>query len=130
MDDEEPLAGAMDPVRPWTIKAISAEVRDIAIMAARKENMTVGQWLERRIREWAAADGTPGTALVGASAPAPTAPGQAHLPDPFAAAAVLVDLALKLAEAPKPEPGGKPDPLLGTARGTVRALLTSLRPEG
>jgi hypothetical protein len=55
-DDAEPLAGQLDPVRPWTIRAVSVEARDLAIGAARKEGVSVGQWLERRIRAWAATD--------------------------------------------------------------------------
>jgi hypothetical protein len=120
-DDDEPMTGAVDPVRPWTIKAISAEVRDIAIMAARKDNVTVGQWLERRIREWTAA---PSTAVTLSEGTPPTSPIRAE----FEAAAQLVRLAIELAAA-SPEPA-KTDPLLRTARGTVRALLTKLRPDG
>ncbi len=73
-DDAEPLAGQLDPVRPWTIRAVSVEARDLAIGAARKDGVSVGQWLERRIRAWAATDapaaseaanaGPPGTALA------------------------------------------------------------------
>ena len=48
-NDAEPLAGSIDPIRPWTIRAVSVEVRDMAIGAARKEGISVGQWLERRI---------------------------------------------------------------------------------
>jgi hypothetical protein len=55
-DDAEPLAGQLDPVRPWTIRAVSVEARDLAIGAARKDGVSVGQWLERRIRAWAAAE--------------------------------------------------------------------------
>ena len=55
-DDAEPLAGQLDPIRPWTIRAVSVEARDLAIGAARKEGVSVGQWLERRIRAWAEAD--------------------------------------------------------------------------
>jgi hypothetical protein len=58
-DEAEPLAaGQLDPVRPWTIRAVSVEARDLAIGAARKDGVSVGQWLERRIRGWAAADPT------------------------------------------------------------------------
>ena len=72
-DDAEPLAGQLDPIRPWTIRAVSVEARDLAIGAARKEGVSVGQWLERRIRAWAETDppasgaaspGTPGTAVA------------------------------------------------------------------
>ena len=41
----------IDKMHPWTIKAMSNEARDIAVIAARREGLTVGQWLERVIRE-------------------------------------------------------------------------------
>lgn len=50
-DGEESLVGIVDTVKPWTIKAMPNEVRNLAIAAARNENMTVSQWLERLIRE-------------------------------------------------------------------------------
>lgn len=46
--DENPV----DQVAPWTIKAISKTTRDIVTRAAQRENLTVGQWLERRVSEW------------------------------------------------------------------------------
>ena len=80
-DDAEPLAGQLDPIRPWTIRAVSVEARDLAIGAARKEGVSVGQWLERRIRSWVETDAPvsgaarpgPGTAvaLARAKPPAP-----------------------------------------------------------
>ena len=50
----------VDSVAPWTIKAVSTATRNKAIVAARKEGLTVGQWLERRINQWEA-DGGPVT---------------------------------------------------------------------
>ncbi len=41
----------IDIIKPWTIKAVATEARDLEIIAARREGMTVGQWLERVIRE-------------------------------------------------------------------------------
>jgi len=49
--DDEPSYPATDAVKPWTIKSIASEARDLAIMAARREQLTVGQWLERLIRQ-------------------------------------------------------------------------------
>jgi hypothetical protein len=73
-DDAEPLlAGQVDPVRPWTIRAVSVEARDLAIGAARKDGVSVGQWLERHIRAWAGSDSpapSSGTAVATAVAPA------------------------------------------------------------
>lgn len=65
-DDAEPLTGVAESLGPWTIKVVPKETRDAAINAARREGMTVGQWLERRVREWTAEDGS-GTAMVPAS---------------------------------------------------------------
>ena len=67
--DEEGLSGAVDPVLPWTIRAISVEARDIAIGAGHKEGMSVGQWLDRLIRR----ECEGGTALAVQQKPAPPA---------------------------------------------------------
>ncbi|OYV35120.1 MAG: hypothetical protein B7Z80_19305 [Rhodospirillales bacterium 20-64-7] len=50
----------VDAVAPWTIKAVSTTTRNAVTESARKEGLTVGQWLERRVREWLA-DGGPVT---------------------------------------------------------------------
>ena len=42
----------VDSVGPWTIRAVAKTARDAATNAARREGLTVGQWLERRIAEW------------------------------------------------------------------------------
>jgi len=81
-DDAEPLAGQLDPIRPWTIRAVSVEARDLAIGAARKEGVSVGQWLERRIRSWVETDAP----VSGAASPGPgtavaLARGQPPAPD-------------------------------------------------
>ena len=39
----------IDAVGPWTIKSVSVETRNKVTIAARKEGLTVGQWLERRV---------------------------------------------------------------------------------
>jgi hypothetical protein len=59
--------GTVETIIPWTIKAISKAARDTATDAARREGLTVGQWLERRINEWQA-DGSP----VSVAAPPPS----------------------------------------------------------
>lgn len=46
----------IDIIQPWTIKAVAREARDLAVIAARREGLTVGQWLERVIREAAGED--------------------------------------------------------------------------
>jgi hypothetical protein len=49
---DQALTGPVDTVAPWTIKSVPTEIRNLAISAARKEGLTVSQWLERRVREW------------------------------------------------------------------------------
>ena len=49
---------AVDGASPWTIKSMSIQARLAVITAARKEGITVGQWLERRVAEWLV-DGSP-----------------------------------------------------------------------
>jgi hypothetical protein len=48
MDEPDPV----DSVAPWTIKAVAKTTRDAVTNAARREGLTVGQWLERRVAEW------------------------------------------------------------------------------
>ena len=48
----------VDTMAPWTIKSVSTVTRDKVTMAARREGLTVGQWLEKRVAEWEA-DGSP-----------------------------------------------------------------------
>jgi hypothetical protein len=47
-NDREPV----DQIAPWTIKAVAKTTRDSVTNAARREGLTVGQWLERRVAEW------------------------------------------------------------------------------
>lgn len=54
MDDREPV----DSVAPWTIKSVATSTREAITKAARREGLTVGQWLERRVAEWEA-EGSP-----------------------------------------------------------------------
>lgn len=65
MDDSE---SAVDKVGPWTIKAVATATRDAVTNAARREGLTVGQWLERRVAEWERA-GSP--VQVASPSPAP-----------------------------------------------------------
>ena len=37
----------IDTIGPWTIKAVPTETRNRVTVAARREGLTVGQWLER-----------------------------------------------------------------------------------
>ena len=48
MDEHDPV----DTVGPWTIKAVAKATRDTVTNAARREGLTVGQWLERHVAEW------------------------------------------------------------------------------
>jgi hypothetical protein len=56
MDESDPI----DTTGPWTIKVISTSTRNTVTNAARREGLTVGQWLERRVAEWEGA-GSPVT---------------------------------------------------------------------
>jgi hypothetical protein len=56
MSETDPV----DTVAPWTIKAVPTATRDAVTKAARREGLTVGQWLERRVNEWEGA-GSPVT---------------------------------------------------------------------
>jgi hypothetical protein len=52
---DDPLATItmlIDAMEPWTIEGVSTETRKLVIAAARKEGLTVGKWLERRVNEW------------------------------------------------------------------------------
>jgi hypothetical protein len=120
--DHDDVVGAMDPTRPWTIKAISIEVRDMAIGAARKEGLTVGQWLEKRVREWCGdSNGQPGSALV-VHAGGQVAP--ATMVAKIEATSQLVRLAIEIAGLPADQ---KDDPLVKNAKTSIRSALSSLR---
>jgi hypothetical protein len=56
--DDSPLSGTTDSVRPWTIKSMPTEVRNMVVAAARDEGITASQWLERVIRDRVAAGPT------------------------------------------------------------------------
>jgi hypothetical protein len=55
-DQNDPV----DTVGPWSLKAVPTQTRQAVIRAAQRENLTVGQWLELRVREWTEA-GSPVT---------------------------------------------------------------------
>ena len=57
-----------DTMQPWTIKSLPTRTRDTVVAAAKREGLTVGQWLERRVGEWEAA---------GSPVPVPTSTGPA-----------------------------------------------------
>jgi hypothetical protein len=67
MTDNMSETDPVDSVGPWTIKAVAKATRDAVTNAARREGLTVGQWLERRVAEWEDA-GSP----VAMSRPQPT----------------------------------------------------------
>ena len=48
----------------WTIKNVPAATRLAATAAARREGMTVAQWLVRRVAEWEGQEGTAAPALT------------------------------------------------------------------
>lgn len=49
---------AVDSMGPWTIKSVSTKTRETITQAAKKEGLTVGQWLDKRVGEWVE-DGRP-----------------------------------------------------------------------
>jgi hypothetical protein len=61
-----------DTMAPWTIKSVATSTRETVTAAARKEGMTVGQWLERQVREWTEA-GSPTRVAHGPTAMADVA---------------------------------------------------------
>lgn len=52
------LEDPVDAMGPWTIKSIPTRTRNKVNAAARRENLTVGQWIEKRVDDWEA-DGAP-----------------------------------------------------------------------
>jgi hypothetical protein len=69
MSDHDPV----DTMAPMAIKSVSTRVRNGITAAARRENLTVGQWLERRFEEWEQA-GSPTPVQPAASETATPAP--------------------------------------------------------
>jgi len=113
------LEGATDNVKPWTIRAMPNEVRNLALAMAREEGITVAQWLERTIRRLAA-EGREGGRPGPASAPmaiAGPAPGDLAGIERIAAAV------RGLAEAGLPVPKA-------AARQVVAALVAQLPASG
>jgi hypothetical protein len=49
------MSDPVDLMKPWTIKSVSTRTQNTITAAARRENLTVGQWLEKRVDEWEAA---------------------------------------------------------------------------
>lgn len=39
-----------DEPKPWSIRGVHPEVRNAALAAAKRNNMTIGEWLDRAIR--------------------------------------------------------------------------------
>lgn len=79
----------VDAIAPWTIKSVPTRTRLAVTEAARKEGLTVGQWLERRVNEWLS-DGSP-TPVAAPPAIAPQ--GLAELAQAMNAARALADAA-------------------------------------
>jgi hypothetical protein len=68
----EPAAPA-DDMAPWTVKSLPTRTRTMISTAARREGVTVGQWIERRVDDWEAEGGPVRVALPEQpAAPAPT----------------------------------------------------------
>jgi hypothetical protein len=113
----------IDAVGPWTIKAVGTETRNRVTVAARKEGLTVGQWLERRVNEWLDDGG-----------PVRVSPGQPGNGQEFARVSPLSlpgsdrsELAELVRMAKDLSPDQPDAPLLRLARGVVRDRLRALR---
>lgn len=39
-----------DEPKPWSVRGVAPEVRNAALAAAKRENVTIGEWLDRAIR--------------------------------------------------------------------------------
>jgi hypothetical protein len=52
MDEDATLPSPVDAMGPWTIKSFPTTTRNKVIAFARKEGLTVGQWIERRVEEY------------------------------------------------------------------------------
>ena len=114
MTDPDPI----DSMAPWTIKAISVATRETVTKAARREGLTVGQWLERRVAEWEGqgspvrlAPSPPGEVSdLGTLAAVLSGMGAAGLPVPKHHVAKLTGALLRQAglSPPRPEPGRQP----------------------
>ena len=124
MDDQDHDAGpsvAFDAISPWTIKAVSKTTRDAITLAARKDGLTVGQWLDKRVAEWVS-DGRP-THVEPSSPSAPSAPSN------LADLAKLMDSARSLAEAANvPVPPQLAKDGLSLLRQAVRQSRSASRP--
>ena len=116
--DDPVFTGAVDKIAPWTIKSVATETRDLAIMSARKEGLTVGQWLERRVREWADSPGLPMSAPIHALSGPPVSPS----PTGLAEAAQAVEIVKQLADIP-----GLPVSVLRLSHGILRERLKRAR---
>ena len=86
MSDRDPI----DSSAPWTIKSVSVATREAVTRAARRENLTVGQWLEKRVAEWEA-EGSPVPVPMPASGG--PAPNLGDLAQAWQAARALADAA-------------------------------------
>lgn len=114
--DEEVDRTPTDTMAPWTIKSVSTATRDTVVTAARKEGLTTGQWLERRVREWTE-NGSP--TRIATSLPASS--------DLVGSVDQMVEKAITLSSLP---PEQKADPLVQEARRLVRAVMIGLRKAG
>ena len=63
------MSDPLDSMVPWTIRAVPTATRDAITKAARLDDATVGQWLEKRVAEWLA-DGSPTTLQTPSDMPA------------------------------------------------------------
>ena len=110
-----------DAIKPWTIKSIASEARDLAVMAARREGRTVGQWLERVIRLATAGEFTVDRQGLPLSDRALTTVGPRKLRSDHDELRELVQMARELS------PPDQDTEVMRLARATVRDRLKALR---
>src|SRR3954470_8100773 len=81
---------------PWNVAGISPEAREAARAAARREGLSVGEWLTRRI---AAGPGAPpeDRSVSGWTFPAPEPSGRSGEPEVRSAAPEIQDIMLRIA---------------------------------
>lgn len=50
-DDEDPISGVTDDIKPWTLRAVPSEIRNGIIARGRERGLTAAQEVERMYRQ-------------------------------------------------------------------------------
>ena len=70
----------MTDIRPWTLKNVPEESRSAAIMAAQRANLTIGEWVARKLLEAAQEDAQASRELVAPASPPVAEPAPSSTP--------------------------------------------------